>query len=110
LAGTDALDAYAGMLFRNATSVHTFGMRFPLLVARLDRSLTVVDVHRLAPRRLLLPTTGAAHVLECSASVDIRPGDRLRVASVGPSGGRPRPSGADGYTASAVPGGRAPIV
>jgi hypothetical protein len=98
------------MLFLDATSVHTFGMRFPLLIARLDRSLTVVEVRGLVPRRVLAPTPRAEHVLECSILVDLRPGDRLRVASAGPPGVRSRPSRAGGYTASAVPGGRAPIV
>jgi uncharacterized protein len=111
LAGIDALDPSEAMLFRNVTSVHTFGMRFPLLIARLDRSLTVVAVHRLVPRRMLAPTSRAAHVLECSTGVDLRPGDHLRVTSAGsPSGSAPDLRGADGYTASAVPGGRAPIV
>jgi uncharacterized protein len=83
LTGIEHLDRSDALLLHDATSVHTFGMRFPLLVARLDRSLIVVDVRRVAPRRLLWPSGRAAHVLECSIDIDLGPGDALRVAQAG---------------------------
>jgi hypothetical protein len=83
LTGIEHLDRSDALLLHDTTSVHTFGMRFPLLIARLDRSLIVVDVRRVAPRRLLWPSGRAAHVLECSIDVDLRPGDALRVAQAG---------------------------
>ena len=75
------LDADAALLFRHASSVHTFGMRFPLLVVRLDEELRVVDARRVPPRRLVLPIRRARHVLECAERTDLRIGDRLRVWS-----------------------------
>jgi uncharacterized membrane protein (UPF0127 family) len=67
------------MLFPNATSVHTFGVRFPILVARLDDAMTVLDVRRVPPRRLVRPMRRARHVLECNMDVDLRRGDVLRL-------------------------------
>jgi hypothetical protein len=65
------------MLIPNASSVHTFGMRFPILVARLDSRLRVVRVDRLRPGRLLLPRRAVRHVLEGSIELDVRVGDVL---------------------------------
>lgn len=70
-----------GLLLTDATSVHTLGMRFPILVARLDDSLRVVDVRRLVPYRLVAPIRRARHVLECHPDADLRLGDVLRVDS-----------------------------
>lgn len=66
------------LLLPNATSVHTFGMRFPILVAGLDESLRVLDVRRVLPGRLVWPMRGARHVLECHHELDLRPGDALK--------------------------------
>lgn len=44
--------------------VHTFGMRFPILVAYLDRDERVVDLVRMEPGRLGRPRLRARHVLE----------------------------------------------
>lgn len=71
------------MLLLGASSVHTFGVGFPLVVARLDRELRVVDVRRVPPRRVLLPMARARHVLECAVGADVQVGDRL-VARPGP--------------------------
>jgi uncharacterized protein len=67
------------LLISDATSVHTFGVRFPILVVRLDDSFRVVDARRVMPYRLVMPTRNARHVLECHPDVDLRPGDVLRV-------------------------------
>ena len=67
------------LLIPDSTSVHTFGMRFPILVSRLDDSLRVVDVRRVMPNRLVMRMRDARHVLECHPDVDLRPGDVLRV-------------------------------
>ena len=67
------------ILFPNATSVHTFGMRFPILVVRLDEEFEVVEVRRVPPWRFVLPMRGARHVLECHVDVDVRLGDVLRL-------------------------------
>lgn len=83
LTGVRELAVDVGLLIPGATSVHTFGMLFPILVARLDESLRVVDVRRVPPRRLVLPTAGARHVLEGSIDLDLRVGDVVR----------PRPAG-----------------
>jgi uncharacterized protein len=70
------------MLLSNATSVHTFGMRFAILVVRLDQSFRVVDARRVSPRRFVPPMPVARHVLECHPDADLRTGDRLEVRSV----------------------------
>ena len=100
------------LLLERTRSIHTFGMRFPIAVALVDRDLVVRCVRSVRPARLLLPRLGTRHVLECAPGVDLRPGDLLRIAGGGPRGGR------DGrYTSRRCPragGGvrhdRAPIV
>jgi uncharacterized membrane protein (UPF0127 family) len=52
-------------------------MRFPLTIAWLDNELQVVEVRRIASRRITLPRRRARHVLECAADADLRVGDRL---------------------------------
>jgi hypothetical protein len=76
--GRGRLGPDEALLLPGATSVHTFGLRHPLLVARLDAGLRVVDVRTVRPRRLLAPRWRARHVLECSERVDLRAGDVLR--------------------------------
>ena len=78
LRGAPDLSPDTAFLFPNATSVHTLGMRFPILVARLDEVFTVVDVRRVRPRRFVPPMRHARHVLECNEDVDVRVGDMLR--------------------------------
>ncbi|MFK3733393.1 DUF192 domain-containing protein [Streptomyces sp. NPDC088090] len=61
-------DGIAGaMLLTPANSVHTFGMRFPIDVAYLDRRLRVLAVVTMGPGRLGLPRPRARHVLEAEA-------------------------------------------
>jgi hypothetical protein len=73
------IDLDEAILLMDVTSVHTVGMRFPILVTRLDESLRVVDVRRVPPHRLVLPMRQARHVLECHPDVDLRTGDQLEI-------------------------------
>ncbi|WP_344497302.1 DUF192 domain-containing protein [Streptomyces enissocaesilis] len=89
LLGRDGI--VGAMLLSPASSVHTFGMRFAIDVAYLDRELRVVAVRTTAPGRLGLPRPRARHVLEAEAGAmegwGVRPGVRVGVwAVVGPSG------------------------
>ncbi|MER7759152.1 DUF192 domain-containing protein [Streptomyces sp. NPDC097619] len=61
-------DGIAGaMLLVPAASVHTFGMRFAIDVAYLDRELRVLAVRTMRPGRLGLPRPRARYVLEAAA-------------------------------------------
>ncbi|MFF7294713.1 DUF192 domain-containing protein [Streptomyces sp. NPDC008265] len=61
-------DGIAGaMLLTPAASVHTFGMRFAIDVAHLDRGLRVLSVVTMRPGRIGLPRPRARHVLEAAA-------------------------------------------
>jgi uncharacterized protein len=79
LRGARGLSSEAALLFPNATSVHTFGMRFPILVVHLDDTFMVVDVRRVRPGRYVRPMRRGSHVLECNVDVDVRVGDVLRI-------------------------------
>ena len=80
LLGRAGIDGDEALLLERTRSIHTFGMRFPIAVALLDRELVVHSVRPVRPGRLLLPRLGTRHVLECATDVDLRPGDRLRIA------------------------------
>jgi hypothetical protein len=64
------------MLFERARSVHTVGMREPIVVAFLDRDHRALRVVTVPPRRIVW-SWRAAHVLEAPIGTDLRPGDRL---------------------------------
>ncbi|KNB51698.1 DUF192 domain-containing protein [Streptomyces caatingaensis] len=89
LLGRDGIDG--ALLLTPAGSVHTFGMRFPIDVAYLDRDLTVLAVRTMAPHRLGAPRLRARHVLEAAAGAmarwGLRPGVRLRVGAGSIPGG-----------------------
>ncbi|MFK0254429.1 DUF192 domain-containing protein [Streptomyces sp. NPDC090445] len=81
-------DGIAGaLLLTPAGSVHTFGMRFAIDVAYLDRDLRVIALTTMAPGRLGLPRLRSRHVLEAEAGAmagwGIRAG--VRVSMAGPS-------------------------
>ncbi|NXY99767.1 DUF192 domain-containing protein [Streptomyces sp. BR123] len=89
-------DGIAGaLLLTPAGSVHTFGMRFAIDVAYLDRDLRVIALTTMAPGRLGLPRLRSRHVLEAEAGAmagwGIRAGARVSVAgpSHPPLGGGP---------------------
>ena len=79
LRGARDLPLDTALLFPNATSVHSLGTRFPILVVRLDAAFTVLDVRRVRPGRFVPPMRRASHVLECNEDVDVRVGDVLRI-------------------------------
>jgi uncharacterized protein len=77
LLGRGGLGLDEALLLERTRSVHTFGMRFAILAALLDREGIVRAVVPMPPRRVLLPRPGVRHVLELAGGADVRPGDRL---------------------------------
>ncbi|WP_246495407.1 DUF192 domain-containing protein [Streptomyces zagrosensis] len=67
------------LLLSPASGVHTFGMRFAIDVAYLDRALTVLAVRTMRPGRLGLPRLRARHVVEAEAGAMERWGLRQGV-------------------------------
>ncbi|MBI2822106.1 MAG: DUF192 domain-containing protein [Acidobacteria bacterium] len=64
----ERLEPGEGLWIYATQAIHTFGMRFPIDVAFLDRLLRVKRVyHRLAPYRLTSLVWGARSVLELAA-------------------------------------------
>src|SRR5215203_481361 len=57
-------EAGPGLLIPRCSSVHTFGMRFPLDLYFLNRDGRVISVRRAVPPRRLVWQRGAAAVLE----------------------------------------------
>ena len=68
LAWLDRRQAGAGLLIPRCSSVHTFGMRFPLDLVFLDRNGAPLALHRRIPPRRLVHCRGAAAVLEIPAA------------------------------------------
>ncbi|MFJ3900799.1 DUF192 domain-containing protein [Streptomyces sp. NPDC090025] len=101
LLGRDGVEGV--LLLTPANSVHTFGMRFTIDVAYLDRSLTVLDVVTMPPGRLGMPRLRGRHVLEAAGGAmtgwGLRPGVTVSVTSG--SGGD---GGTEGVTAGPNPG------
>ena len=64
LAFLDRGDAGAGLLIPRSSSVHTFGMRFPLDLFFLDRDGALCSARRAAPPRRLVCDRRAVAVLE----------------------------------------------
>ena len=81
LLGPSRLAPDRALLLERTRSIHTFGMRFPIAVALLDRELIVRSVRPVRPGWVLFPRLGTRHVLECAPGVDLRPGDRLTVGA-----------------------------
>ncbi|MFB7632106.1 DUF192 domain-containing protein [Streptomyces sp. NPDC056149] len=88
LLGRDGI--VGALLLTPASGVHTFGMRFAIDVAYLDRELVVVDVCTLRPGRLGRPRWRARHVVEAEAGAlarwGVRRGVRVRVREQGRDG------------------------
>ncbi|MEU2115555.1 DUF192 domain-containing protein [Streptomyces sp. NPDC016459] len=77
-------DGIAGaLLIVRTNSVHTFGMRFPIDVAYLDRSFRVLSVVTMRPGRLGMVRPRGRHVLEAEAGAmagwGLGPGGRVSV-------------------------------
>jgi uncharacterized membrane protein (UPF0127 family) len=64
LALLDRADAGPGLLIPRCSSVHTFGMRFPLDLYFLGRDGEVIAEHRAVPPRRFVTCRGAVAVLE----------------------------------------------
>jgi uncharacterized protein len=64
LAHLDREDAGAGLLIPRCSSVHTFGMRFPLDLIFLDRDLRPISFRGAVPPRRLAFERRASAVLE----------------------------------------------
>jgi uncharacterized protein len=64
LAWRDRERAGPGLLFPRCSSVHTFGMRFPLDLYFLDSEGRVISVRRRVPPRRVVWRRGAAAILE----------------------------------------------
>ncbi|MFJ5261140.1 DUF192 domain-containing protein [Streptomyces sp. NPDC088387] len=81
LLGRDGIEG--AVLLTPAGSVHTFGMRFAIDVAYLDRGLRVIAVRTMRPGRLGLPRLTSRHVLEAQAGAmegwGVRAGVRVTV-------------------------------
>ncbi|CAM5370879.1 hypothetical protein SCALM49S_05749 [Streptomyces californicus] len=80
-------------------SVHTFGMRFAIDVAYLDRRFRVLAVTTMRPGRLGLPRLRARHVLEAEAGAmerwGVRRGVRVELTPAqAPAAGTPEATGA----------------
>ncbi len=81
LIGRESFDG--AMVLEPCRSIHTFGMRFPIDVAYLDRDGVVLDVHTVAPRRVSMPRWKARTVVEARAGAferwNLAVGDTLEV-------------------------------
>ena len=81
LLGRDGIEG--AILLQPARSVHTFGMRFAIDVAFLDRDGTVLRVRTLVPGRITRPVWAARSVIEAEAGMMARwglhEGDRVEV-------------------------------
>jgi uncharacterized membrane protein (UPF0127 family) len=81
LLGRTGIDG--ALLLRPARSVHTFGMRFPIDVAFLDRDLVVLRTVRMPPWRMTRFEPHATAALEAEAGAfatwSLHPGDHLEI-------------------------------
>ncbi|WP_431042489.1 DUF192 domain-containing protein [Streptomyces sp. P1-3] len=101
LLGRDRLDG--ALLLTPASGVHTFGMRFAIDVAYLDRRMTVLAVRTMRPGRVGLPRPRSRHVLEAEAGALARWGVRRGVrVSVEPAPASSRAASATATSASAA--------
>jgi uncharacterized protein len=85
LLGRPSLEPGEGMLFPRTGSIHMWFMRFAIDAVFCDRDDVVLHVeHGLRPWRVAA-RHGAKTVLELpeGAAADVRPGDRLAVATIG---------------------------
>lgn len=86
LLGTRSLESGEGLLISPCRAVHTYGMRYPVDVAFLDRELRVVSRYGwLARRRRSKFHPGAVFALELRAGeldrTGTRTGDQLEITS-----------------------------
>jgi len=67
LAFLDREEAGTGLLIPGCSSIHTFGMRFPLDLYFLDERSALLALHRQVPARRVVSCRGASAVLEIPA-------------------------------------------
>lgn len=81
LLGRDGL--HGAMLITRTSSVHTFGMKFPIEVAFVDASMMVIAIKKMPPNRLAMPFRKARAVVEAEVGSfekwNIGVGSRLEV-------------------------------
>ncbi|MSO19466.1 MAG: DUF192 domain-containing protein [Acidobacteria bacterium] len=78
LLGRDHLEAGEGLWIVPTQAIHTFGMRFPIDAAFLDRQRRVKRVyHRLQPNRITRFVWGAYSVLELESGALLKAGTRV---------------------------------
>jgi len=85
LLGKSGLEPGSGILIQPSSGVHTIGMRFPIDVVGLDRSLRVLKVWRRMPSWRMTNVNFRIHsMLELApGQIDdcsIEPGDQLAIA------------------------------
>src|SRR5262249_13984476 len=85
LLGRDSLKPGEGLWIYPTQAIHTFGMKFPIDVAFLDRRLRIKRIyHKLAPSRLTKFVWRAKSVLELPsgslASTNTTVGDELQIS------------------------------
>jgi uncharacterized protein len=83
-------DGLTGALWlQPCRQVHTFGMRFAIDVAYVDRRGRVLAVHRMPPGRLARPHLAARAVVEAEAGAfaawNLVPGSKVRVERARPA-------------------------
>jgi uncharacterized membrane protein (UPF0127 family) len=81
LMGRKSLAKSEAMLITKCNQVHTFNMRFTIDVIYLDKSMRVVRIDTIPPRKIGLYIKAASSVLEAAegtaSSFDIQVGDEL---------------------------------
>lgn len=73
---TDPLPVGEALLLERCRSIHTFGMRYPIRVAWLDKEMRVIGV-QVVQRRRLAWNVHARHTLEMSVKANIELGQRI---------------------------------
>jgi hypothetical protein len=79
-----ALEPGAGLLIEPCSSIHTFGMKYPIDVLALDRSYRVLGIWKdIRPWRVKVFSGGTYRVLELESGtlhpIDVQIGDYLQV-------------------------------
>lgn len=76
-------DFNGAMILPNVASVHSFGMRFSLDVAFIDKNFVVIDLVTLKPWRFTLPRIRTKYVLEAKEGSferwQLKKGDTLEI-------------------------------
>lgn len=74
-------DASVPLIIPNCKWVHSFGMRFPIDVAYLDITDTIITIRTLRPNRIARPVIQASRVVETKPNAfrhwNVGPGDVL---------------------------------